>query len=372
MASQITNHQCPACTGPLQFNPDTGKLGCEFCGSVYELAEIEALYEEKEEQAVEAHEQAEADQAKQQDEWDRSGMSEDWGPDADGMKTYSCPACTAELICDATTAATSCPYCGNPTVVPGQFAGALKPDYVIPFKLDKDEAIQALKKHYQKRFFLPKAFTSHSQLQKIQGVYVPFWLFDGEAEGEAYYKTTRSHTHRRGDYQITQTKHFVCKRSGSVAFEKVPVDASTKMPDDYMDSLEPFDYGELKPFSTAYLPGFLADKYDVSVEDSQKRADDRCSESLAQELRATVLGYETVTETRRSIHLNRGKVHYALLPVWLMHTKWNSKDYLFAMNGQSGKMVGDLPMDKKKFWSVFFGIGAGLSAVSSLLVLLLH
>ena len=365
MASQVTNYQCPACTGPLQFNPDTGKLGCEYCGSVYELAEIEALYQAENERA----EKAKAAEAK---EWDQSELTEDWGEDADGMKTYSCPACTAELVCDATTAATSCPYCGNPTVVPGQFSGSLKPDYVIPFKLKKEDAVQALKKHYQKRFFLPKVFTANNHIEEIQGVYVPFWLFDGEAEGDAFFKTTRSRRHRRGNYEITETSHFVCSRSGSISFEKVPVDASTKMPDAYMESIEPFDYGELQPFSKAYLPGFLADKYDVSLEDSRERADNRCAESLALELRNTVIGYETVAEVRRAIHLNRGKVHYALLPVWLLHTKWNGTDYLFAMNGQTGKLVGDLPVDKQKFWSTFFGLGAGLSAISTVLILLLH
>ena len=371
MASQITNHQCPACTGPLQFDPTTGKLGCEFCGSVFELAEIEALYQEQEAQAVKAHADAEADEASSS-QWDLSDLSEDWGPDADGMKTYSCPACTAELICDETTAATSCPYCGNPTVVPGQFSGSLKPDFVIPFKLEKEAAVQALKQHYQKRFFLPKAFTANNHLQEIQGIYVPFWLFDGEAQGETVYKTTRSRTRRQGDYQITETSHFMVQRSGSAAFDKVPADGSQKMPDDYMESIEPYNYGALVPFSTAYLPGFLADKYDVSAEESWKRADSRCTESLAQELRNTVIGYETVVEVRRQIRLNRGKVHYALLPVWLLHTKWNGQDYLFAMNGQTGKLVGDLPVDKKKFWSVFFGLGAALSAISSLLILLLH
>jgi len=368
MATQVTNYQCPACTGPLQYDPEAAKLNCEYCGSVFEPAEIEALYREEDENAAQAHAEAEANEHP----WDASDISESWGEDAAGMKTYSCPSCTAELICDETTAATSCPYCGNPTVVPGQFSGSLKPDCVLPFKLDKDAAVQALKDHYRKRFFLPRAFTANNHLQKVQGVYVPFWLFDGEASGEAYFKTTRSHTRRQGDYRITDTQHFVCKRAGSVAFEKVPVDASAKMPDDYMESLEPFDYGELKPFSTAYLPGFLADKYDVSVEDSQERADARCTESLALELRDSVLGYETVSEIRRSIHLNRGKVHYALLPVWLLHTKWNGKDYLFAMNGQTGKLVGDLPVDKKKFWSVFLGLGAGLSVISSALFLLLR
>ena len=153
MASQVTNYQCPACTGPLQFDPDTGKLGCEYCGSVYELAEIEALYAEEEKAAAEAMKNAE--EAGPETQWDMSGVGEDWGEDAAGMKTYSCPSCTAELICDASTAATACPYCGNPTVVPGQFSGSLKPVCVIPFKLDKEAAVTALKKHYQKRFFLP-------------------------------------------------------------------------------------------------------------------------------------------------------------------------------------------------------------------------
>lgn len=363
MASNVANYQCPACTGPLNYSPETGKLSCDFCGSVFELAQIEAIYAEQEKAAIQA------DAAEQQ--WDTSALQEDWGAEGDGMKTYSCPSCTAELICDATTAATSCPYCGNPTVIPGQFHGTLRPDYVIAFRLDKEAAVAALKKHYQKRFFLPKTFREENQIQKLQGVYVPFWLFDGEAEGDAFYKTTRSVSYTRGDYRIRETSHFAVTRSGSAAFEKIPVDASKKMPDDYMDSLEPFDYRDLKAFSTAYLPGFLAEKYDVTAEESCRRADLRCQNTLEAELRQTLHGYETVTEVRRNIHVKRGKVHYALLPVWILNTKWKGKDYLFAMNGQTGKLVGDLPVDRGKYWGMFFGIGAGLSLLSSLLLLLL-
>ena len=366
MASQVTNYTCPACTGPLQFSPDKGILNCEYCGSEFELAEVEALYKEQEKAAAEAKPPIE------ETDWDLSGLEEDWGSDGVKMKTYSCPACTAELICDETTAATSCPYCGNPTVVPGQFTGALKPDYVIPFKLDKDAAVAALKKHYEKRFFLPKTFSSRNQIEKLQGVYVPFWLFDGEAQGTVVYKATRSSRHRQGDYEITETDHFVVNRAGTVSFEKIPVDASTKMPDGYMDSIEPFDYNELKPFSTAYLPGFLADKYDVSAEDSQSRADTRCKSTLEIELRKTVYGYETVTPIREDIRLHRGQVKYALMPVWLLSTKWEGKNFLFAMNGQTGKLVGDLPVDKKKYWSMLVGLGACLSVISSALILLLR
>ena len=151
MASQITNYKCPACTGPLHFAGASGMLECDFCGAKYDVAQIEALYAEKEAKAVAATEQAnaKAEQNRQKmadmesQGWDTSGLSSDWGAEADGMKAYNCPSCGAELICDASTAATSCPYCGNPTVVPGQFSGALKPDFVLPFKLSKEDAVAA-------------------------------------------------------------------------------------------------------------------------------------------------------------------------------------------------------------------------------------
>ena len=143
MPAQVTNYKCPSCTGPLHFVGASGKLECEYCGSSYDVAEIEALYAEKEKSAAEAQQQAEekaakeAEAVKDEGDWDVSGLSEDWGADGKGMKTYSCPSCGAELICDESTAATSCPYCDSPTVVPGQFSGALKPDLIIPFKLRK-------------------------------------------------------------------------------------------------------------------------------------------------------------------------------------------------------------------------------------------
>jgi len=358
MEHQISNYQCPACTGPLQFSPDTGKVECEYCGSVYELAEIEAMYAQQEPADAQA------------EQWDTTGLSDDWGADAEGMKTYSCPSCTAELVCDAATAATSCPYCGSPTVVPGQFSGVLKPDYVIPFKMEKEDAVNALKKHYGKRFFLPRSFTAENHIQQVQGVYVPFWLFDGTAEGSAAFEATRSKSYTRGNYRIKETSHFTASRAGSVDFEKIPVDASTKMPDEHMDSLEPFNYDELKPFSTAYLPGFLADKYDVEMEDCQERVEERCKETLVNELEQTVEGYETVRKIGQNIRVKRGEVHYALLPVWLLNTKWQGQDFLFAMNGQTGKMVGDLPVDRKKYWTTFLALGAGLSVLFALLMLL--
>ena len=376
MPTQVTNYQCPACTGPLHFVGASGKLECEYCGASYEVAEIEALYAEKEEKAAAAQQAAEEANAGQNppsedgDAWDTSGFSEDWGTEGDGMRAYSCPSCGAELICDENTAATSCPYCGNPTVVPGQFSGQLRPDFIIPFKLSKEDAVKALKDHYKGKILLPKSFTQENHVQKIQGVYVPFWMFDGEAEGDARYEATRSHTYRSGDYEITETEHYDIYRAGFISFEKIPADASSKMPDDHMDSIEPYDYQELKPFSTAYLPGFLADKFDVTVEQCRQRADQRCEGTLASALRGTVKRYDLCVLRDSSVHLRRGKVHYALMPVWMLNTKWHGKDFLFAMNGQTGKLVGDLPVSWGKFWGLFAAIAVPLSVISSALVLL--
>ena len=287
------------------------------------------------------------------------------------MKAYSCPSCGAELICDASTAATSCPYCGNPTVVPGQFSGALKPDFVIPFKLSKEDAVAALKNHYKGKPLLPKAFTNGNHIEEIKGVYVPFWMFDGQAEGSVDYEGLIIHVYESGDYEITETEHYDVRRGGSIAFEKVPVDASSKMPDDHMDSIEPYNYKDLRAFSTAYLPGFLADKYDVTVEQSQERADGRCAASLEGALHRTTTQYSSCIPKSRNINLRRGKVHYALLPVWMLHTKWNGKDFLFAMNGQTGKLVGDLPTDMGKFWAIFAAIAAPVTAIAATILMLM-
>ena len=385
MPTQVTNYQCPACTGPLHYSAKSGKLACDYCDSSFDVAEIEALYARKEAEAAAAKQaadaKAEAAQAAKAEAaeaaaasggWDTSDLSRDWGAEADGLRVYSCPSCGAELICDQSTAATACPYCGNPAIVPGQFSGALRPDYILPFRLSKDDAVQALRAHYKGKPFLPRSFTSANHIEQIQGVYVPFWLFDGGAEGAASYRASNTNVFETGDYEITETRHYHVVRAGSLAFEKIPVDASSKMPDDHMDSIEPFDYAQLRPFSTAYLPGYLADKYDVTIDDSRDRADTRCRETLAQALRDTVTGYGACVTEREDIALRRSKVHYALLPVWMLSTTWHGQDFLFAMNGQTGKLVGDLPTDRGRFWGMFAAIAAPLTvALTAILQFLL-
>lgn len=368
MATGASNYQCPACTGPLRFSGTSGKLECDYCGSVYSVEEIEQKYAAKDAAAAAAQAVIDEKNAAQAAAMEAMGL--EWSSEeAAGMKVYNCPSCRAELICDATTGATSCPYCGNNTIIPGQFSGGLKPDLVIPFKLDKDAAKAALKNFYKGKKFLPKVFADENHIEEIKGVYVPFWLCDCRVDAAVNYEAERVHRYESGDSRITETEYYDVHREGYLCFEKIPVDASTKMPDEHMDAIEPYDYSELKPFSAAYLPGFLADKYDVSQQDSMERIEQRAKSSTGDSLRGTLSDYDSAIPTAEDYRLNATAVRYALMPVWLLSTRWKDQSFLFAMNGQTGKLVGDLPISKGKYWAWFAGIAV---AVTALLTLLLH
>ena len=362
MPAQVTNYQCPNCLAGLRFDGQTGQLACDSCDNSFEVAIIEQLYSDKAETAASAGVEP---------QWDITMNNSFSEQEAAYMRGYTCPSCAAEIICEQTTAATSCPYCGNPTVVPGQFSEQLKPDYIIPFKLDKQAAVDALAKYYKGKKFLPKDFSGASHLDEIKGVYVPFWLYNGETDAYMRFRATKSRSYTSGNYRVTETDHYRVTREGNVAFQMVPADGSSKMPNAHMDSIEPFDYNDLKPFSLGYLPGFLADKYDEDADMCSKRANERIIQSTEDVIRNTITGYTTVTREYSNINLKKGDVRYALMPVWLLSTKWKDKSFLFAMNGQTGKLIGDLPVDRAKYWGWFFGIAAPLAAILAAIIYLM-
>lgn len=339
MAEQITEYVCVACGGTLHFDTASGKMKCDYCDSVYSLEEVKAYY---------------AEENKKNEEQDGTLAAENsWGEALDSMKAYSCQACGAELVCDETTAATSCPYCGNAAIIPQQFKGMLRPKYVIPFKMDKKEAKNKLVGYCSGKKLLPDTFTEENHIDEIKGVYVPFWLYSGTVDADVKYNAKQEKTERTQTEKITTTKFYDVRRKGGVSFEMIPTDASTAMADDLMDSIEPYDYSGIKDFEMEYLVGFLADKYDVSKEESKERARKRAENSALSMMRDTVKGYDSVTEreTERNIHYIGEKQEYAMFPVWLLSTKWNDENFLFAINGQTGKMTGNLPIDKKKQWT---------------------
>lgn len=352
--SILQEYKCPCCGGAIEFDASAGQMKCPYCDSEFTVESLKAK------DAILNEQQAD------KMDWEGTAGREWQEGETDGMRVYTCKSCGGEIIADETTGATHCPYCGNPVVMTGQFSGALKPDYVIPFKLDKNAAKEALKKHISSKRFVPKIFKDTNHIDEIKGVYVPFWLFDADAAGDINYNATKVRTWSDNDYNYTETEHYNVKRSGNVAFANVPVDGSSKMPDDLMESIEPFDFSQAVDFQTAYLSGFLADKYDVDNKQSIDRANERIKRSTEDAFRKTVQGYASVTVDQSAVQLSNAKEKYALYPVWILNTSCNGKNYIFAMNGQTGKFVGDLPVDKGKVCLARALFSLGYSAAAML------
>ena len=353
----MTEYKCPACSAALAWSAEHNMLHCDNCGNNYELEAIQLLAETEQDQ----------------ESFDWSAYKEDLSDETlTGTVTYSCRSCGAVIETDATTAATRCPYCDNEVVIDNQVQGGLKPNGVIPFKISSKDLPKVVKKFYEGKRLLPKHFFDNSKLQEIQGLYVPFWLFDGQMEGGATMDGEILHSYVQGDYNVVETRHFLLQREGGVRFEHVPVDGSTKLSDDLMDSLEPYDFSELQPFNGGYLAGFVADRFDSDPDAELPRAQNRMMNTAESLITDTTAGYSGVRMRSNNLRLHDAAVKYVLLPVYLINCAYNGQTYRYAVNGQTGKVVGTLPISNSRKWAWFFGVFAAVFAVIFGLGLLLQ
>ena len=356
--TRVIEYKCPCCTAGLRFDDATQKLKCEYCGNEFDLETVRAYNEsEQQESAENVHWEEEAHQS--------------WSEEEQAfMQMFTCPSCGGEVIADDNTTATFCPYCGNPTIMPARLSGGLKPDAVLPFQKGKDDAKEAFLKFCKGKPLLPRMFTREQQIKKITGMYVPYWLYDCKGDINGSYRAQRIQTWSDANYNYTKTEHYLLKRQADGEFVGIPMDGSSKMDDTFMESIEPFDYQDLKPFDTAYLTGYLADRYDVEMEAGQERIQQRVSQAMDEELNKTFVGYSSVVPSSRQLNVNHSKARYVLLPVWMLNTKYKDKIYTFMMNGQTGKISGSLPVSAGRAAGMFAGIFAGVAVVLSLILAL--
>ncbi|MGN1398372.1 MAG: hypothetical protein ACI4WG_00005, partial [Erysipelotrichaceae bacterium] len=280
-----------------------------------------------------------------------------WSNEADNVHYYVCNSCGGEIITDDTTVATKCPYCDSSIVLNSQLSGQLKPDLIIPFKLDKKQAQEQYLSHLKGKPLVPKMFKQLNHVDEIKAIYVPCWLYDASISASATFNCEKVRHYSDSEYDYTETEYYNVYRKASMSFNDIPVDGSTKIDSVLIESIEPFDMSQSQQFTTAYLAGYMAEKYNVDEQQSSARANERLHNSAISELRSSVIGYSSVTLANSHIALLDGKVKYALLPVWFLITTYKNKQYIFAMNGQTGKFVGDLPVDSsillKKFLIMF-------------------
>ncbi len=363
MEDNVLNYKCPNCSAGLKFDSKTQKMACEYCGKTYSLDELEKIAQENE--AVDEDKSGKHWEGFEPEQWQTS--------DNGNMAVWNCPSCGAEIVAEKTTGAVVCPYCDNPLVMPDQFKDMYQPDYVIPFQKSKKEAVAALKEHYQGKPLLPKVFKNENHLEEIKAMYVPFWMFDLNTAGRFRYEGTRRRIWEDEDYTYTETKFYNVVRSGKMNFSKIPVDGSKSIDNTMMEAIEPYDYKDLKEFDMSYLSGYMADKYDQEPDELTERVYERMEQSVKNSFQSSIKGYETLIPKQEKIWITKkGDVKYGLFPVWFLNTKWKGKTYSFAMNGQTGHLIGDLPIGKDLVVGYWFRHHVPLTLVLTVILTILR
>lgn len=345
--SMVKNYKCPGCGASMVYDEGTNCMVCEYCGTKVPVEQA------KEESEASKRQSSETQNVQKQQ--------------MEGVKAYHCPNCGAEIVTDAHTAATFCSFCGSPSMMEDRLSGYYEPKYVIPFQIDKEHAVELFRQWTKKGIFTPRSFSSQIQLDKITGMYVPYWLYDYQVRTKMSAEGKNIRTEIHGDTEYIYTDHYDIYRDVEIDYNQIPVNASSKMSKDKMERLEPFDYKGMKQFQMPYLSGFQAEKYNQTEKELEPEAEVRAKQFAYEETRATIHGYDEVGSVHSSSDAQKERAEYAMLPVWILNYQYKNKDCMITLNGQTGRLIGKLPISSVKVAAIFIC----LTAIIFLFILLL-
>ena len=362
------SEKCPSCCAPLKYNGKKEKFECEYCKGTYTLFELEeykkSLKEEKKEKEEQIEEQETRDNDNNKDKKlkniekkDSKAVNNKLGEKTMSVNTYYCENCGATIVLGENTSSTSCLYCKSTALIRDRLEEVYQPSKIITFKVTKDEAIEKYKSLVSKRHFIPSRFKDSNNIQDMEGLYVPFWLYDLSNSVDVKILGTKVRTWSDSQYNYTETKYYDITGNGVLNFDNIPNDGSVRFDDNIMNAIEPFDYNEFKDFNISYLSGYLSEKYDVDSEKAYENVSKRITRDSRNYCVENCDGYytsKTIKDYSESI--NKGEIEYVLLPVWVLNIKYNDKIYKFSINGQTGKMVGEIPINWTKFLLFLLGI----------------
>lgn len=365
-------YKCPKCGAPISFNPDKQLFSCEYCGADTTVEEIQKLYAQQEQtETINEREVKHSEQEQQK----AQAKGEEF--DEDAIVSYVCPSCGAEVITAASTAATECYYCQNPVVLGSRLSGEYRPDFVIPFALTKDKAVDAFMKFCGKKKFLPAGFAGKSQVEKMQGVYFPYYYIDEQMQASMTATGKKVRHWTSGNRRYTETSTYRLFRTGDIEIRNVFEEALRDKDSDkkvqpgqpmsnrqqnaqqamsYLDQykaskrhemlqcVHPFDVSKAQPFSMSYLSGFKAEKREIGRQDIEGDIARRMDEYAKSLLEDTMTGYEGVSSESYNDRTLNQIWRYTLLPVWIVTYKYKGEILPFAINGQTGKIYGKLPV----------------------------
>ncbi|MBS6196183.1 MAG: TFIIB-type zinc ribbon-containing protein [Clostridiales bacterium] len=393
----VISLKCPNCDGELVFEPSTQQYECPYCGSDFTQEQVDQMQPQEQP----SRESGTADFAGAaggigegktegssvyRDGMKGSsaygdGMEENgaYGGEAEenttyegasgeetreGAVVYTCPSCGAEIVTDETTAATFCYYCHNPVVLSGRVSGEYLPEWIIPFRIDRKKAESMFLENVKKKKFIPKGFFSAKQIEKLSGVYFPYWMVDWQGRGRMKAKATKVRVWRSGDTEYTETRFYNIYREGTLEFPEMSRTALKKANRILVEGVQPYEQKDAKPFSLGYLSGFQAEKRDMEQQEFQQEIHSEIREYTEKMLRSSIQGYTTVTPQNTDARTDREEWDYVLVPVWVLTYRGrNGKMYYYAINGQTGKVCGELPVDYSKVGVVSAIISAAVFAL---------
>lgn len=338
---ETISYKCLNCGAELAWDPDKGMFSCEYCFSDFTEDELKAAPDQ-----------------------DDAEAAEEFNGETD---IYVCASCGAEIFCDHNTAATFCYYCHNPVSLKGRLVGQFKPDKIMPFKIGHEKAVELFKEKCKKKLFLPADFVSDSTIEKMTGLYVPFWVADVDVDAQATGKAVESRSVRRGDTTHVTEVTYSLERAAKMRFTGIPADGSKRIDDDVMDAVEPFDYNDLRDFDMSYLSGFFCDKYDVDKLEVLPRIKERVDKAAVDVLKNDMSGHGAVTITDKRIRIINTTWKYIMLPVWFMTYKYRGKVYNYAINGQTAKPAGTYPVSVGKIIVMIALIVAMITLIGTLI-----
>lgn len=329
----VLDNKCPGCGAKIKFNPKSQMWDCEYCGSRFTLEEMQK------------YNNASSEQVNKKIEKPVKKLEK--------MDVYHCKNCGAEIMADETVTATFCVYCGSTAILKDKIDDGIAPDLIIPFKKVKEDALVAFTNLTKRKPLMPKEFKQLKNIEKIAGVYIPFWAYDLIADGDMSFLSRDTRYWSDYNYNYTEVSRYKVNMHGHFKYDKVLADASSRFADDLMDSLEPFNYNELVEYNHAYLSGFLAEKYDVSDSEALQRATDRTMKTCVGMVQEKIRHQSSTLETN-GMQITKDKLNYIMLPVFMINIDYKGKKYIFAMNGQTGRIVGDIPVGIKEsvIWSI--------------------
>ncbi len=304
----IANYKCSACGGNIAFNPTTQKLVCEHCQTEYAN-----LNEEKKTQISN-----------------------------DNYNNYDCLSCGAKLVADKMTIATECAFCGSNVVLSDKSNTYTQPEYILPFLVNKEKAMEIFREFCKKEKLTPREITKQSKVSRMQGVYVPSWFFSADANSKLQYECSTDEIKVISAKRIANFYDVIM--CGFASFSKIPVNASSYVNSRFIESIEPFESDKLAPFNNKYIMGFFADYSDISADKCFKTAENRMINSLSAQCKKIMKTYAKIKLTNSNMAYNNYEKINVLVPVWFLNIHYNKKKYCFTINGQTGKIAGVLPM----------------------------